>query len=215
MTDFDFNTSTPSNNAVPSNGTAPDDTRSGNVGYGGTSYGSAIPDGNPGNYRTPNPQSETEIFENPAAAAAPSPKLGGKTIAIIAGLSLVCGLIGGVGGAFAMNAISGSGQQQTSQQGPGGQSNGQSNGQMGGPGGQSGSGSGQSNGQMGEPPSGQPGQGGSDSGQSGSGQSGQSGSGQSGQQSGSGSGSSGDSSSSGSNNSSSYLDADGSGTIAS
>ena len=212
MTDFDFNTSTPSNNAVPSNGTAPDDTRSGNVGYGGTSYGSAIPDGNPGNYRTPNPQSETEIFENPAAAATPSPKLGGKTIAIIAGLSLVCGLIGGVGGAFAMSAISGSGQQQTSQQGPGGQSNGQSNGQMGGPGGQSGSGSGQSNGQMGEPPSGQPGQGGSDSGQSGqggSGQSGQSGSGQSGQQSGSGS------SSSGSSNSSSYLDSEDSGSIAS
>lgn len=208
MTDFDFNASTPSNNAVPSGSTAPDDTQSGNAGYGGTGYGSAIPDGNHDNFRMPNPQSETEIFENPAAAAAPSPKLGGKTIAIIAGLSLVCGLIGGVGGAFAMNAISGSSQQQTSQQGPGGQSNGQSNGQMGGPGGQSG--------QMGEPPSGQPGQGGSDSGQSGQSGSGQSGSGQSGQQGGSGSGSSDSgSSSSGSNNSSSYLDADESGTIAS
>lgn len=205
MTDFDFNTSTPSNNVVPSDNIVSDGVQSGNAGYG-----NAIADGNPGNFRTPNPQADPETFGGPAAKAAPSPKLGGKAIAIIAGLSLVCGLIGGVGGAFAMSAISGSGQQRTSQQGPGGQSNGQ----MGGPGGQSGSGSGQSNGQMGEPPSGQPGHGGSDSGQSGQSGSGQSGSGQSGQQGGSGSGSS-DSGSSGSNNSSSYLDFGDSGSIAS
>ena len=191
MTDFDFNTSTPSNNAVPASNAVPDGAQSGNAGYGGVNYGNAIPDGNPDNFRTPNPQPEPESFNGPVAAAAPSPKLGGKTIAIIAGLSLVCGLIGGVGGAFAMNAISGSGQQQTSQQGPGGQSNGQ----------------------MGEPPSGQPGQGGSGSGQGGSSQSGQQGG--SGSSSGDSSSSQSGQSGSGSNSSSSYLDAEESGTIAS
>ena len=45
----------------------------------------------------------------PAAARARNvkPSIGGKTIALIAGIALACGLAGGIGGAFAVNAFTG------------------------------------------------------------------------------------------------------------
>ena len=193
MTDFDFNNPTSSGNV-----------RSGNaqLGYAvadDADFGGTAPGGTSGNTRMPAPQPEPESFNGPVAAAKPSSKLGGKVIAIIAGISLACGLVGGVGGAFAVRAIAGSGQPQMSQQGGPGQTGGS---------GQSGSG----NGQMGQPPSGQPGQGngGSDT-QSGTDAQGQSGSG-SGQ---SDSGQSDAQNNSGSNSSSSYSGSSDTGSIAS
>ncbi|MBF9695394.1 ethanolamine utilization protein EutL [Bifidobacterium dentium] len=138
-----------------------------------------------------------DSFNGPVAAKS-NTKLGGKVIGVVAGISLLCGLVGGVGGAFAVNALSGSNEPQMSQQG------GPSQGGPGQMGGQSGNGNSQNgNGQMGEPPSGQGGQSGSD--------------GQSDSNGNSGSQSDGSSSgkSSGSNSSSSYSDADDSDTIAS
>lgn len=138
-----------------------------------------------------------DSFNGPVAAKS-NTKLGGKVIGVVAGISLLCGLVGGVGGAFAVNALSGSNEPQMSQQG------GPSQGGPGQTGGQSGNGNSQNgNGQMGEPPSGQGGQSGSD--------------GQSDSNGNSGSQSDGSSSgkSSGSNSGSSYSDADDSDTIAS
>ncbi|MBT1173335.1 hypothetical protein JS528_08240 [Bifidobacterium sp. MA2] len=140
-------------------------------------------------------------------------KLSGKVIAIVAGVTLVCGLLGGVAGGFTVNALSGGSESGGSSQQMGGQmGGGMGGGQMGQmPGGSNGNGGGSSNsdgsssdssgsssngssssgssqnGQMGQPPSG--GQGGQSNGNGGS--------------SSSGSGSSDSSSSSGSSTSSS------------
>lgn len=141
----------------------------------------------------PNPFGPTASFGRraaggPAAQAVKKPaKLGGKAIAIVAGISLACGFLGGVGGTFTVHALHGSNRQLISQQS----------------GSQMGSGN---DGQMGQPPSGQMGQGGI---QGGSGSSGQSGS-----QDGSDSNDS-DSSQSGSGSSSSsgYSNSDGTGSI--
>ncbi|NEG54896.1 hypothetical protein [Bifidobacterium platyrrhinorum] len=125
------------------------------------------------------------------AGKAKQSKLGGKTVAIIAGVTLVCGLLGGVAGGAVVNAFSGSeGGQGTSQMGnpPSGGHDG-SNGQ---------------NGQMGEPPSG--GQGPSGQGGSSDGDSSGSGSGSSD----SGSGSSGSGSNSSSSDTGSSTSSDGS-----
>ena len=202
MTDFDFNNPTSSGN-VHSDNAQPGYAVADGAEFGGTASGGTALGGTSGNTRMSAPQPEPESFNGPVAAAKPSSKLGGKVIAVIAGISLACGLVGGVGGAFAVRAIAGSGQPQMSQQGGPGQTGGSS---------QSGSG----NGQMGQPPSGQPGQGngGSDA------QSGSDAQGQSGGQSGSGSGQS-DSgqsdtqSNSGSNSSSSYSGSSDTGSIAS
>lgn len=138
----------------------------------------------------PNPFGPTASFGGraaggPAAQAVKKPaKLGGKAIAIVAGISLACGFLGGVGGTFTVHALHGSNRQLISQQS----------------GSQMGSGN---DGQMGQPPSGQMGQGGI---QGGSGSSGQSGS-----QDGSDSNDS-DSSQSGSS-SSGYSNSDGTGSI--
>lgn len=198
MTDFDFNNSTSSGN-VRSDNAQPGYAVADDAEFGGTASGGTALGGTSGNTRMPAPQPEPESFNGPVAAAKPSSKLGGKVIAIIAGISLACGLVGGVGGAFAVRAIAGSGQPQMSQQGGPGQTGGS---------GQSGSG----NGQMGQPPSGQPGQGngGSDT-QSGTDAQGQSGSG-SGQ---SDSGQSDAQNNSGSNSSSSYSGSSDTGSIAS
>lgn len=92
-------------------------------------------------------------------------KLGGKTIAIIAGVTLVCGLLGGVAGGATVSALTKSDRPETSQMGPmpGGSSDG-----FGGQHGQSGQGDG-----MGQMPGGMSGSGaqgstgsGSDSGSS-------------------------------------------------
>ena len=48
-----------------------------------------------------------DSFNGPVAAKS-NTKLGGKVIGVVAGISLLCGLVGGVGGAFAVNALSGS-----------------------------------------------------------------------------------------------------------
>lgn len=57
-----------------------------------------------------------DSFNGPVAAKS-NTKLGGKVIGVVAGISLLCGLVGGVGGAFAVNALSGSNEPQMSQQG--------------------------------------------------------------------------------------------------